>query len=196
MPKKKGRMSKIKKNYSSGSLSTNSYNRIYYVKRHVSFGNITLSNTAITQIAFSFRLADVPASSELTNLYDQYKICGVECKFYPKQTTSTNTTAIGADPVSFVTAVDYTDSSALSPDQLREYDSCKISCIFDTHTVYIKHPKCQLNTGQITDDWVATSSPTLSWFGLKAASAATNNSLPAFFYNMECKYYMCFKNIK
>lgn len=194
VPKKStGRVAQMKyqrKNYSDT-------NKIHYIKRFSGFyGPLTLSNTATTQGAFSLRLADVPGYTELTAMYDQYKICGAEFRFYPKQTQSIDSTTNGAAPVSFITAIDYTYITAGSPDDLRQYDSCKISCVFDKHVHYVRNPKCQLASGQVTDEWVATSSPTLSWFGLKYAAIKLDNVLPVFFYNVEVKFYLCFRNLK
>lgn len=173
--------------------------RIHYVKRNVNLGSMTTSNATPTLNAYNFSISDCNNYTELTSLYDQYKICGVRFRMFPKQTGSTSlgvTDSVTAGRV--ISAIDYTDSTPpASTDELREYESCKVTSFYDQHERYIPAPKYVNNSNEVTDQWAPTSNVALNWNGLKvtldpSGSTATNQQL----YVIECTYYMCFKNIK
>ena len=178
-----------------------SNNRIHMVRRHVDGFSIPLVGAASTAQGFNFSLTDVPNYSDFTNLYDQYKICAVHVKFYPSQTqTITLNTLERANACArFLSAIDLNDSTApLTADEVRQYETCEVTSILETHERFIKHPLYQNSSGQNTGDWVATSSPSLNWNGLKifiepCNATGTSTTLT---YHLEMIYYLCFKNIK
>ena len=171
------------------------------VRRHVDGFSIPLVGAASTAQGFNFSLTDVPNYSDFTNLYDQYKICAVHVKFYPSQTqTITLNTLERANACArFLSAIDLNDSTApLTADEVRQYETCEVTSILETHERFIKHPLYQNSSGQNTGDWVATSSPSLNWSGLKifiepCNATGTSTTLT---YHLEMIYYLCFKNIK
>lgn len=175
--------------------------RVHLVKRHSDYLTIPLINTTPTYGALVFRLSNVPGNSEFINLYDQYKICGVKITFYPSQTgaDTTQRTASAANPAArLLTAVDYNDSTVpLSLDDLRQYESCKVSSICEKHVRYISKPKFVNNSGQTVNDWISVSSATTIHYGLKYGAEPSGTDVSATTtFNIEVLYYLCFKNIK
>ena len=191
---------KYKKRFKKESLSSQSNNRVHFVRRHTDMFTIPVSNVAGATGGIGFELNEVPAYTELTALYDQYKICGVHLKFYPKQ-TNTNS-CLNADSVRgdarFLTCIDLNDiTPPVNTDEVRQYESCQVTSILECHEVYVKKPLFLNASGQNVSDWVSTSSPSLRWFGLKYFCEPSGmTGLSQFFYTVEAVFYLCFKNIK
>jgi hypothetical protein len=193
--------SKFKKAYKKQQIGTYNNNRVHVVKRHVDFFSVPLVGATATTQGFNFSLNDVPSSTDFTNLYDQYKICAVQLKFFPSQTQSVSLNPLERANANarFLSAIDLNDSTApLTSDEIRGYETCQVTSILDTHERFIKNPMYQNSTGQNTSDWVATTSPSLNWNGLKVYiepcnATGTNTTLV---YHVEAIYYLCFKNVK
>ena len=192
---------KYRKRYKKESLSVYSNNRLHFVKRHVDYFTFALSKTTVTGNGWVFRLNNVPGYTEFTNMYDQYKICGVYMKFYPSQTQNATAASLdnSAANARFFSAIDYTDAVApASTDVIREFENCEVTSILDVHEKYKKNPKFINSTGQVVSDFVETTNASLNWYGLRTAQDATSatGSATALTYSVECVYYLCFKNIK
>lgn len=178
-----------------------SSDRIHYVKRHSNWGTFTCSNTAFAGVGMNFALSQVPGFAELTAMYDQYKICGVKVIFLPPFTEKSTISVVDQPNCSarFLSVIDYSDfSGPANMDELRQYETCKMTPIHEKHTRYIPGPKyTNVGSGQIVSDWVNTATPTTQWFGLKVGTDAMNSTgILSFNYNVEAIYYLCFKNIK
>ena len=191
---------KYKKRYKRESLSSLSNNRIHFVRRHVDFFTTSLDPVSGTGLAYNFSLNDVPGYTEFTNLYDQYKICGVHMTFFPKQQLNTTISPIDHAKANarFLMCIDLNDGTAPSTaDEVRQYESCQVGSILDRHEIYVKKPLFLNASGQNVSDWVATSSPSLNWFGVKCYAEPNNRTgSEDFTYSIEAVYYLCFKNIK
>lgn len=174
--------------------------RVHYVKRTVDMGPIVTDRVNPTLIGFNFSLTDVDGNAELISMYDQYKICGVLVRMWPKQTQSiTLGTLDTPNACRYFTAIDYTDSTAPTAiSVMREYENCKVHGILEKSERYIKNPKYQdTSNGQVQDTWLATSSAASNWNGFKFAAEATGNTGTGNqTFVLEATYYMCFKNIK
>lgn len=192
---------KYKKTSSKKSLTMYKQpsNPVRLVKRNVDYFTINVNGVTGALGAFNFNLAAVPGSAEFTSLYDQYKISAVSMCFYPKQTnvTSLITTDNIKANARLLTAIDYNDDTApVSADAIREYESCQVSAITEKHEVYISKPLFLNNSGQNVNGWVATSSPSTRWYGLKYAVEPTLAVGATFTYQVECVFYLAFKNVK
>jgi len=92
----------------------------------------------------NFTLADVPAYTEFTALFDQYRIAWVRVEFFPCFDSS-QAALFGAQAAQyfpFYTAVDYDDSSApASVDAICQYSNCQRHQLGKKFTVFIR-PRC------------------------------------------------------
>lgn len=146
--------------------------------------------------AFNFSLSDLPNYTEFTNLYDNYKINAVKVNFYPKITESVSTGSVNNPDatVRFLSVIDYNDSTPpLSVQELRDYKTCKASSILRPKSRYIYKPKIVDSSSTVRSAWIATSSPSTNWFGLKVAIDPTTTAMT---FGIEAKYYCSFKNVK
>jgi len=176
-------------------------NRIVKMKRHCDFLNIPLTNIGGAAGAFTFELSDLPAYTELTALYDQYRIDGVLLTFYPRQTSVTNNTLFDQvkGEAKLFTCIDYNDlNPPATADEVRQYESCKVTSLIKEHTVYVKKPLFVNTSGQNTSDFVSTANPSTRWYGCKyyAEPPGMTSATAQFFYSVEAVFYLSFKNIK
>ena len=95
-------------------------------------------STAVKDLQFSFQLSGVtvylagvtwlqlgmPNYTELTALYDQYRIDWVECEFYFSNNYSTVNVPERALPIVYL-AKDYDDVASATVQALQQYDSCQ-----------------------------------------------------------------------
>ena len=191
---------KYRKRFKKESLSSQSNNRLHFVKRHVDYFTVPVSNLTGAAGAFVWTLNNVPAYTELTAMYDQYKICGVYVKFMPKQTSATSCLLADAAKANarFLTCIDLNDDSPpLTADEIRQYETCQVTSIVDTHEVYIKKPLFVNSSGQNVSDWLSTANPSTRWYGLKYFCEPSGiTGVSQFLFTVECVFYLCFKNIK
>lgn len=169
-------------------------------KRNVSLGVVTISNISDTFGAYDFSLNDVPNSAEFTDLFDMYKINCVKITFLPQQTQSVSIGAVNNPDASarFYSAIDYNDSSIPSAiTDIQEYQTCKVTPILKQHKRIIYKPKIALSNIVTMSPWLATSTPSVNYHGLKiAVEAMSSSTTTSMTYSIECKYYMSFKNVK
>ena len=200
--KSKAPAKKFKKYSKNMSREMTPYNnnRVHFVKRHADYTTLAVSNTSGANAGYTFRLNNVPGYTELTGLYDQYKICGVKVTFNPPVTQRTNISTVDNPDASarFLSAIDYNDSTApTSGDDVRQYENCKVTTFHEKHTRYIDKPKFVNTSGQTVSDWMSTANATTIWYGLKVWVDPTNQtSTLSSSYTVECVFYLCFKNIK
>lgn len=193
--------SKFKKTYKKQNVGKFNNNRVHFVKRHVDFFAVPLVGATSTAQGFNFSLNDVPSATDFTNLYDQYKICAVQMKFYPSQTMTSNLNPLERANANarFLSAIDLNDSTApLTANEVRAYENCQVSSILDVHERFIKNPLYLNNSGQNTNDWVSTTNDSLNWNGLKIFIEPCNatGANQTLVYHVEAIYYLCFKNVK
>ena len=113
----------------------------------------------------------------LTALYDFYKLTGVTFHCIPYKQTDSNsvgtTNNTFQQPIFY--AVDRSDSSTpASVGEVLEYNDHKISTVWKGFKIYIPNPKFSDATSSVRGGWVATSNPSLNWYGLKIAIPPTN----------------------
>lgn len=142
-------------------------------------GTVTLP----IQGALSFKLSDIPNSSEFIALYDQYMITKVVVSFIP-QNTGVFAPAIGDDSAAtnFIpstgmihSALDFNDATAVNLQNLLQYQTYKSTRGSRVHTRTIYKPKYILtNSGATTAQaqavasrWQATSQYDVVHYGLK-----------------------------
>lgn len=198
---KRRKTSNVRKppNWRGGDRSS-ANERVHYVKRTVDYGTLLGDNINPSYGAYNFSLNDVGNYTEFTNLYDQYKICGIRVRFFPKQTQVTSLD-LATQPrnARILTAIDYTDSTApISMQEVRDFETCQVNSIVDLVDRYIKSPKYTLSSNIVTDDWVPTSNATVNWQSLKYAiePIGSTSATRSQEWSVDATFYMCFKNIK
>lgn len=174
--------------------------KLYLFKRFCDYGELSISNALPTFAAYNFSLSDLPNSTEFTSLYDMYKINCVKISFIPQQTQSISIGSINNPNASarFFSAIDYNDGSApTSLDDLRQYQSCKMTPILRTHKRVIFKPKILDSNGFSISPWMSTASPSANYFGLKVAvEPMDSTTTTTMIYTVEAKLYMSFKQVK
>ena len=146
--------------------------------------------------AFNFSINDMPGYTELTNMFDQYKLTGVTFRLIPyMQTQSNSVSAVNNSrnvPLYYV--IDKSDSTApTSINEVLEYNDHKIANAYDGFTLYIREPRFADATSAERGGFVATSNPSLNWYGLKIAIPPTSVATS---YYVVMTYYVVMKNPK
>ena len=150
--------------------------QIHKFKRTYNYGTFSSDGINPTLISFNFSMHDMPGYSELTSLFDFYKLTGVHVRIIPWTQTDSNSQATlnNARNSPFFYAIDRNDSSApASVDEVLENNDHRISSTYSGANVWIPYPKFSDATGASRDGWVATTNASLNWFGLKVAIPAT-----------------------
>lgn len=174
--------------------------KLYLFKRFCDYGEIYISSSTPYFGAYNFSLSDLPNSTEFTSLYDMYKINCVKITFLPQQTQSISIGAINNPNASarFFSVIDYNDGTIpTSLDELRQYQSCKMTPILRPHKRVIFKPKILDSNGFSISPWMSTSSPSANYFGLKiAVEPMDSTTTTTMTYTVEAKLYMSFKQVK
>ena len=167
-----GRSYRYKKKRATGQ-------KIYYFKRYtgaLNGGTVTVPFASPLLIAFNFSLNDLPNATEFTSLFDMYKIKAVKVKLIPQLSESIS--AAGINNVFYsqrmFSAIDYNDATAPSSiDDIRQYQTCKVTSQLRPHTRIIYKPKILDSSSYSLSPWISTSSPSVDYYGLKIAAEAT-----------------------
>ena len=169
-------------------------------KRFCDYGELSISNTLPTFAAYNFSLSDLPNSTEFTSLYDMYKINCVVLRFIPQQTQSVSIGSINNPNASarFFSAIDYNDGAApTSLDDLRQYQSCRMTPILRTHKRVVFKPKILDSNGFSISPWMSTANPSTNYYGLKVAvEPMESTTTTTMTYTIEAKIYATFKQVK
>ena len=158
------------------SKRNNPYKAIHKFKRTYNYGSISTAAATPTLTGWNFSMNDMPGYTELTALFDYYKLTGVLFKMIPYQQTMSNSVGTVNNSLNapIFYAVDYSDDTApTSPEAVLEYNDHKISTTYQGFSIYIPNPKFADATSAERGGWVATSNPSLNWYGLKYAIPPT-----------------------
>lgn len=167
-----------KKNYTilRKQLARNA--KIHSFKRTYNVGSSSTSGATETNYAVNFSLNDLPGFTEITAMYDFYKITGITYKWIPYQTNSISVSSINnVANVPIFYCVDTSDATApTSVNEVCEYNDHKMARVMDGFKIFFR-PKFADATAASRDGWVATSNPSLNWFGLKVSIPPTTNAM-------------------
>jgi len=144
-------------------------NKVYTFSRSFSAVNLTAGTSVDVSGSIVVSLNNLPNYTEITNLFDEYRIMQVVCEFLPF--TNTN----NAPPL--YTAIDPDDGvTPTSADQLRQLDTCRIvpSNVYFERT-FTPMVSAALYTGSFTgygnirptQVWIDNASPNVQHYGLK-----------------------------
>ena len=144
--------------------------KVYVFKRYCLLPPISVNNVTGFGGGLDFSLIDLPNYTEFTALYDQYKINAVKVTFLPQITENVSLGSVNNPQACsrFMSAIDYNDSSAAgSQDEIRQYQTCKMTPVLKQHRRYIYKPKILDTSSTSRSPWMATSSPSTNYFGLR-----------------------------
>lgn len=170
-------------------------NPIRFVKRGGDIGVFVGDAINPTFYGESFALSQVAGFTELTAMYDQYKISAIELTFYPRNTEITPF-ATAPNNGRILVCTDYTDNTApTSLNAIREYEDHKVYGFTEKFTHYIDKPKILDASSSNRTAWIATSDPSQRHYGLKIGMEPWGLG-PAYGWAIEACFYLAFKNIK
>lgn len=166
--------------------------KLYSFKRSCELSNLeVLAGSSAAFKNYIFSLDQLPNSSEYTNLFDRYRICGVKVTFYPPYNISYVAATSTASPVmEFYSVVDYdSNASITSLDQMNQYDTLKRSYFNRPHVRYLK-PRPNMKglfnqqggtttgTAVLSNKvWIDQADHTVDYYGLYVAVASSQSSI-------------------
>lgn len=174
--------------------------KVYVFKRFCALPAISVSNTLGYGGGFDFSLIDLPNYTEFTSLYDQYKLNAVKITFLPQMTENVSLGSVNNPQACsrFMSAIDYNDSSApASQDDIRQYQTCKMTPVLKQHRRYIYKPKILDSSSTSRSPWMSTASPSTNYYGIKFyVEPFYSTTTTTMIYNVEAIYYLSFKQVK
>lgn len=195
----KSKQSKTYKNNKLTMYKQPANNNVRLVKRHADFGQLVINPITGATGAYTFRLNQVAGYTELTAMYDRYKINAVEVTFFPKVNGVHTLTLVDTpDPYRLLTCIDYTDATPpANAAEVREYETCEVTCVYEKHIRYVSYPKIVDNVSSTRSSYISTASASTAHYGLKYYHEPTANTGSGLMtYNVECVFYMTFKDLK
>lgn len=196
--------------------------QVHYYKRTFRVGDLRASYDATTGIttaisnALSFNLTQLPAYTEFTDLYDQYKINGISVKIQPLVTEGLASPLSGSPFVygfpKLSTVIDYDDTNIPANENVMlQYGSLKMTGSFKEHKRYFK-PKVRiaaLDAGAAVTanqvkaaGWIDTGAPAVPHYGLKVyhpgpiASGGVPGISSSIAYSVYATVYIACKNVR
>jgi len=199
--KRHGRRRTFKRRFTRRVRYNKRGTKIHQYKRFTgALGTLTASSINPVFYGFNFSLNDLPNYTEFTALYDMYKINAIKFVVLPSVTENISLTGVN-NPIAsarMFSVIDYNDGTAPTTiDQLREYQTCKMTPILKKHKRYIYKPKIFDTNSFSISPWLGTSSPSTNYYGLKLAiEPILSTGVTSMDFTIECVYYLSFKNVK
>lgn len=167
-------------------------------------GLIRVSAASAQNIQYTFQLSDLPDYTEITTLYDQYKIKAISLRFVPFQNSADinpNASVVYAQPIHSV--LDFTDTTNLATlNDYMEYSTYKMTKGLRDHRRYL-YPKqivYALDEGasvlaDVQNKWLRSESPGVDHLGVKVhipQALATTSTI----YQVFATFYVLAKQVK
>jgi len=186
-------------------------NNVTLIKRNVLRTAISQTLTVDALGAWDFKLSDAPNYSEITAMFDEYRIKMVRMKFYPRylpneMLNSGTGTSASVTPRLFI-AIDENDASTPSNiNEIREYPNMKVYQTQQPIQFYLK-PKISTavygsgvfsSYGQPKNIWLSSASPNVAHYGAKWAIDAQNTAVTGQLqiFDVEATYWIECRNPK
>lgn len=140
------------------------------------------STLAETNRSISIRLVDIPGYTELTALYDQYKIGLCEVAFMPSATTSNTSTIMNYGVAS---VIDHDDANTLSIfNDYAQYQSCAVHAslkpfkrVFTPRLAVAAYSGAFTSYANVGDMWIDAASASVEHYGVKVWIGTTNTAI-------------------
>lgn len=146
--------------------------------------------------AINFSINDMPGYTELSALFEFYKITGVKVRAHPyyQDASISNATINNVRQAPIYYVIDRNDAIApTAVSQLLEYDDVKQATVFTGFTCWIPNPKFADATSAQRGGWVSTVNVSLNWFGLKIAIPPTGATCQMY---VTVTFYVDLKGVK
>lgn len=185
-------------------------NRVHQFMQVVDKGTISApSLTGVTETNYLFTLNDLDQVATFTSLFDAYRIDRVQIDFIPLANMFNSASGIGTTPtvVSYLyTAIDHDDAGNLTNvSALRQYESCRYAISYKkvSRIVRPKAAQATFNTSISTFAysepkgglWIDCAYPGVQHYGVRSMITATTGANDVR-YNVICKYWLSFKNVR
>jgi len=179
--------------------------RFHSFKRTVNSANISVDSTAWQYGALNFQLANLPNYTEFTNLYDQYRICGIKVEFRPRVTgNDANAMATLVQFGDLCTVIDRNDNTApTTQNELYQYSTLRTTRMIRGQKRYFV-PACLVQTYETAvtagyaskfKQWLDTNDYAVPHYGLKYAIAPSSSATAVTIGVIVTYYFQC-KDIK
>lgn len=178
--------------------------KTYCFMRRQMIESITALPSAEVNNTWRFRLSDVTGYSELTALFDEYKIEKVEITIQRvsqgiSMVTSGSTLAFF--PPTLYTAIDYTDQTGVDIELLSHYQNCRLHYPTQSVTKIVVNPRFAVDTypgGYSTKTgFINTAYPSIHHYGVKYGLEATGGETEGLYQlKVDFKYFLTFRNVK
>lgn len=194
--KRKRRYKKFTSKYRSKRLTTS---KIYAFKRTFESAQIVCGTGVGVTGAFSLALSDVPGVSDFTNLFDQYRICGVKINMVPIFDAALSS---AINKFAMFSVIDYNDYNTITMNQALEYQNVKRSSSVSGHRRYFKPRLAITQTDNSSNTFVASYKP--PWISTEDTNIAhgymkyvtdTNSGSASFTWNVYITLYLQFRNV-
>lgn len=170
-----------------------------FVRSQFYSGAISGSTVVDTFGAYYFRLADLPNSSDFTNLFDQYRIDKVTIRFMPRANSSEAGTNQGM--VKLFITLDRDDiTTPTSISEMLQNDTCKVSPSTRIVSRTLKPKFAQevfqsaVSTGYgARSGWLDCSNNLVQHYGVKWGLQQLPSGSQT--YDVHIKYHLSFKNV-
>lgn len=180
--------------------------KVTSLTRQYKAAEINVVSTGDTKGALKFTLAACPDSSDFTNLFDQYRICGVSVLFMPTFTGS-DMNPSSSTPIlqPLYTCIDYDDdTSATNEDYMLAKDTMKRTRGHLSHKRYFTPMvateiyKSLTTTGYGTKakQWLDCANVDIPHFGLKYFIEGNNITATTLKYKVYVKLYLQFRGVQ
>nr|WAE42262.1 MAG: capsid protein [Cressdnaviricota sp.] len=173
----------------------------YLFKRSFTAANLSCASGAALNATFQFRLADLPAVTDFTNLFQRYKINRVKIEFTPDFNVGQQISANGMFLIYGVIDRETLTTLATTA-QAEEYNSLKIWRCNEKHKVYLQ-PSGTMGVNDVAStaynivskpQWISSSVNTVEHLGYKLISDtnATGNTYTCY---VRLTYYISVKDV-
>lgn len=179
---------------------------VQYFTRYANLGSITYSSGTSTDGVIYFTLSQLTNSSDFATIYDQYKIKAVKVSFIPHTNVTFGNGQVSAYSNRLLTCLDFNDTQVLTPNAMRQYQTCRVVPNNVVHTRYF-YPKPLAEYAQNEAGTTVLATKGSPWF-----SAQSNRDVRYYsikysvdhpdttgftsgdvLYRVECKYYLAFR---
>lgn len=200
--RRRGRKRTWRRTFKSRKVRYGKSGTIHQYIRFVNRGTVNcVAGTSGTYGSLTFKLSDVPAPTDFTNLYDAYRIKAVKVNFIPvtnvtfRQNAGDLAVSGTAYSDRFFTVLDFNDTTTPSTiNQLREYKNCRYSSYTRVHKRFL-YPKPLFEmSGNIPstagNPWIPTASTNVDYYGIKYGFEHPTSIATGTYFVIECKYYL------
>lgn len=176
---------------------------VFTFRRSVSRGTLYVNNIGGVGQAYAFQLDQVPAYTDFTSLFDQYRIVQVRVRFIPTGQQEIVPTETSYPEI--LSCIDYDDATVPgNADTLRQYSTCMI-CPVGTYFERVIRPRFATSAysgvfGSFAiapqTQWIDAASPSVQYYGLKTyVTPPTITTGNITLYNTECEYTIQCRNV-